>query len=115
MFNKEKLVDLMNERELSLADVSKMSGVAYSTLRDLYTGKNKNPLANTLRKISQGLNVEADYFINDEIEDISQLDKKVDESGIKTIAAHFETEDFTDEDLKDIKNFINYIVSKKKK
>lgn len=68
MFNKNKLISLMNEKGLTLSDVSKICGIAYSTLRDLYTGKNKNPLANTLSKMARGLNINADYFVDDEIE-----------------------------------------------
>ena len=64
MFNKEKLIKLMEEKNLKLIDVSKLCGIAYSTLRDLYTGKNKNPLANTLKKMAEGLGVDSDYFID---------------------------------------------------
>lgn len=70
MFNKTKLIKLMEENGLSLADVAKLCGVPYSTLRDLYTGKNKNPLANTLKKIAKGLNIDSDYFVDDDMDDL---------------------------------------------
>lgn len=114
MFVREKLIELMNERNLNLSQVSKMCGIAYSTLRDLYTGKNKNPLANTLKKLSQGLNIDSDYFIG---EDNSKTESSIDEkpSKLETLAAHFDGEDFTEEDLDDINKFIKYVISKKNK
>jgi len=65
----------MDERRLNLTDVSKLCGIAYSTLRDLYTGKNKNPLANTLKKMAKGFEVEADYFI-----DLESIDDNIEEN-----------------------------------
>lgn len=122
MFIKEKLIRLMEERNLNLAQVSKMCNIAYSTLRDLYTGKNKNPLANTLKKLSDGLNVDADYFIEEEIPEngpkqkpIDKINQLVEENKIKAMAAHFEGEEFTDEDVRDIEKFIKFVLSKKKK
>lgn len=119
MFNKEKLVKLIEEKGLNLREVSIKCGIAYSTLRDLYTGKNKNPLAHTLKKLSDGLDVPADFFIDDDSETgiekpIDKINKLIENNKIQTIAAHFEGEDFTDEDVEDIENFIKFVLSKKK-
>lgn len=120
MFNKEKLVSLIDQRGLNLREVSIKCGIAYSTLRDLVTGKNKNPLANTLKKLSDGLEVQADYFIEDSAEistekSLDKIHKLAETNKIKTLAAHFEGEDFSDKDVEDIENFIKFVLSKKKK
>lgn len=59
-----------------------MCDIAYSTLRDLYTGKNKNPLANTLKKMAKGLGMEADYFI-----DLEPINDEMDATMNKIIEA----------------------------
>lgn len=46
---------------------------------------------------------------------IDKINKTVKDSGINTIAAHFEDEEFTEDDKEDIENFIKYVLSKKKK
>lgn len=45
---------------------------------------------------------------------IKKVNTLIKENKIETLAAHFEGEEFTDEDVEDIENFINYIISKKK-
>lgn len=46
---------------------------------------------------------------------IDKINKTVTDSGINTIAAHFEDDEFTEDDKEDIENFIKYVLSKKKK
>lgn len=44
-----------------------------------------------------------------------KISKLVKENEIKTLAAHFDGEDITDDDVEDIKNFIEFVVQKRKK
>lgn len=46
---------------------------------------------------------------------LSRINKSIEESKIETLAAHFVDKEFTDNDIDDIENFINFILSKKEK
>lgn len=111
---------MLSEKGWSAYKLCKKANIPQSTVSDILTGKRKNPTAETLAKIADALGVSVnEFFDNEDIpteeKSIEKLNKTIKENKIETIAAHFEGEDFTDEDIEDIENFIRFILSKKKK
>lgn len=121
-----KIKELREKKGLTQKELAEEIGVAQSTIAMIESGKNKGSIE-TLAKIANYFNVSIDYLTTteeklslaiDSLENIHKLAKEgVKQKGnkIETLAAHFEGEEFTDEDIEDIKNFINFILAKKKK
>lgn len=121
-----KIKELREKKGLTQKELAEEIGVAQSTIAMIESGKNKGSIE-TLAKIANYFNVSIDYLTTteeklslaiDSLENIHKLAKEgVKQKGnkIETLAAHFEGEEFTDEDIEDIKNFISFILAKKKK
>lgn len=121
-----KIKELREKKGLTQKELAEEIGVAQSTIAMIESGKNKGSIK-TLAKIANYFNVSIDYLTTteeklslaiDSLENIHKLAKEgVKQKGnkIETLAAHFEGEEFTDEDIEDIKNFISFILAKKKK
>lgn len=110
---------LREKMGISIKDLSELTGITSAYLSMIENNKRKNPSTEMLKKIANELNVDINQlFIPDEstieetnvIDDIKEL---VAENNLKTIAAHFEGEKFTNDDLEDIEKFIKFIVSKR--
>lgn len=120
MFNKEKVLKILNNKGWSKYKLAKTAGIPQSSLHDILSGKIKNPTAERLKSIADALGVSVNEFFTEkdttskEKKPIDKINKMVEENGINTIAAHFEGEEFTEDDLEDIENFIKFIISKKK-
>lgn len=65
MFNKNRIIDLINEKGWTAYRLCKEAGMAQSTLSDILNGKKKNPSANTLNKIATALGVAVDEFFKE--------------------------------------------------
>ncbi|QXE19977.1 helix-turn-helix domain-containing protein [Clostridium sp. 001] len=112
-----KLRELRNTNNLTLKELSKKSGISVSFISDIENGR-RNPSIETLKSLANALGISADEFLktdnNSKEKPIDKINKLVKDSGINTIAAHFEGEEFTEDDKEDIENFIKYVLSKKK-
>lgn len=133
---------LREHSKMTMKELSLKSGVGKSTISEIETGKATNPKSDTLAKISSALGVTINDLLSteeklgmavDSIYKISEMafkgldfsvnedsaNYKVDnltkENKLHTLAAHFEGEEFTNEDVEDIENFIKFVLSKKKK
>lgn len=119
MFNRRKLIEIMDKKNFSAYKLWKKSGVAQSTISNILNNDNINPTTNTLSKLADALGVSVNDFFDNENEEktniMDDINKIVEKNKIKTIAAHLDSEEFTDEDLEDIEEFIKYVVSRKKK
>jgi len=60
----KRLNDLCAERNINLHELSVLSGVTYSTLRDLVKGYSKAPRIDTLHRIATGLGMTASEFLD---------------------------------------------------
>lgn len=123
----DKIKELREKKGLTQKELAEEIGVAQSTVAMIESGKNKGSIE-TLSKIANYFNVSIDYlttteeklnFAMDSLKKIHKLAKEgvnneQKENKIETLAAHFEGEEFTDEDVEDIKKFINFILTKKK-
>lgn len=53
----KRLTEICTDRHLTTNKLATLSGITQSTMRDLMTGKTKNPKLKTLHKIAIGLNM----------------------------------------------------------
>lgn len=68
---------LCKEREMSIYELAKLSGVPQTTLNELMQGRTLRPRVDTIKKICYGLNISMIEFFNDPIfEQIEGLDDK---------------------------------------
>jgi len=108
------LSDLENNKATN-PSVDKLHAIASAldvTVNDFFTTEEKLEMANTsMKKIhdmaNEGLNI-------DKVTNLDKIKNTVKENKIETIAAHFEGEEFTNEDVDDIQRFIEYVVAKRK-
>lgn len=69
MFNREKLVEVMKNKGVSMYRLWKLSGVSQSTISDMINKKGKNPTTKTLQRIADALDVSInDLFDENESE-----------------------------------------------
>ena len=85
---------------LSQKDVAENIGVAKSTY-SLYESGNREPNVNTIKKISDCLSVSADTLLG-------LNDRPV------TIAAHFDGDEYTEDELDEIRQFAEFVKNKRK-
>ena len=96
----ENLKIARERKGLSQKDIAEGIGVAKSTY-SLYESGNREPNVQTIKKIADILNVSADELLG--IDDEPQ-----------TIAAHFDGNEYTEEELDEIKKFAEFVKSKRK-
>lgn len=96
----ENLKAARERRNMSQKEVAEGIGVAKSTY-SLYESGNREPNVPTIKKIADFLNVSADDLlgINDEPQ---------------TIAAHFDGDEYTEEELEEIKQFAEFVKNKRR-
>lgn len=102
-----KLDGLMNDRNINKSQLSKESGVPYTTIDGFYKKGTENIKLSTLKKLSQYFGCSLDYLADDDIPERTQT--------IETIAAHHEGEEWTDEELDEIEEFKKFVLSKRNK
>lgn len=96
----EILRALMEEKGMKVSDIVKISGLPYSTVKAiLERGAEKAGYVNVC-KICNALGISAD-----------ELEKKVADNNYKptTIAAHFDGDEYTEEQLNRIREFAKFI------
>lgn len=114
----EKIKEIRSKKGLSTYQLSNLTGISQSAISKLENDKRKIDVE-TLQKIADALEVPIDEFFKDEDMDINEplhnINKIAKENKIETLAAHFEGENFTQDDLEDIEEFIKFVVARKKK
>ena len=83
----------------SKSELAKLSGIPYTTIDGFYKKGTDNIKLSTLRKLTECLHCSLDFLADDVKE--------------QTLAAHFEGEDFTEEELKEIDKFVEFVKSKR--
>ena len=96
-----KLNDLLNERKITVTDLARKIDIAPSTIYSIIQRNNKKVDIDVLIKISKILGVNVEYF-----SDISEEPT--------TIAAHFDGDEYTEEELDEIKQFAEFVKAKRK-
>ena len=105
----KKVNELKKKKGLTSEQLSNESGVPLGTLNKILNGTTKDPKLETLKALARVLGCKLDDF------DDSQPSKKEFKNQLETIAAHFDGDEFTEDDKDDIENFIKYVLSKKNK
>ena len=101
----ELLRKLMEQKNMKVADIVKISGLPYSTVKAiLERGAEKAGYINVC-KICNALGISAD-----------ELEQMVADQNYQptTLAAHFDGEEYTESELEEIKNFAEYVKTKRK-
>ena len=99
----EKLDLLMKERNINKSTLSKESGIAYTTIDGFYKKGADNIKLSTLKALALYFGCSLDYLVDD--------------NNTKepfTLAAHFEGDEYTPEELDEINNFVNFVKNKRK-
>lgn len=105
----ELLKKLIIETGLSMRAFSEKAGIPNTTLHSMLERGIGNASVDNVIKICRALNIS--------IEDLesmvtnSNINKKSNE--LKTIAAHYDGEKFTEEEKESINDFIKYVISKR--
>lgn len=97
----ENLKTVREQKKLTQKDVAENIGVAKSTY-SLYESGNREPNVQTIRKIADFLNTSADLLLG------------LDGEEPHTIAAHFDGNEYTEDELEEIKNFAAFVKAKRK-
>lgn len=101
----ELLRKLMEEKNMKVADIVRISELPYSTVKAiLERGAEKAGYVNVC-KICNALGISAD-----------ELEKMVVDQDYQptTLAAHFDGDEYTESELEEIKNFAEYVKAKRK-
>lgn len=88
------------QKGLSQKDVAEKIGVAKSTY-SLYESGNREPNVQTIKKIANVLDVSADELLGIDTEPV-------------TIAAHFDGDEYTEDELDEIRQFAEFVKNKRK-
>lgn len=66
----KRLLDICNEKNITLNKLSTLSGITQSTLNSIVKGESKNPRLATIRKICIGLDISIQDFFDKSFDDV---------------------------------------------
>lgn len=95
----EKISQYKKKLGLTTEELSEKSGVPIGTLNKILSGATKDPKLETLKSIAKVLGLS----LNDFDDDLPQ-----------TLAAHFEGDEYTEEELDKIKEFAAFVKANRK-
>ena len=98
----ERIRAQMELRGLSYGELANTTGLAKSAIHRYATGQTDKIPTNALAKLAEALGVTPAYLTGWE------------QQRPHTLAAHFEGEEFSDEELKEIDAFVRYVKSKRR-
>lgn len=98
----DKLDLLMKEKNINKAELARESGIPYTTIDGFYKKGSENAKLSTLKKLCAYFNCSLDYLADDCIDEP------------QTIAAHFDGDEYTEEELSKIKEFAEFVKSSRK-
>ena len=99
----DKLDLLMTEKNINKAELARASGVPYTTIDGLYKKGAENVKLSTLKKLCAYFGCTLDYLADDNVAETSN-----------TIAAHFDGDEYTEEELDEIRQFAEFVKNRKK-
>ena len=120
----EKIKKIRKESGLTQKQLAQKLGVSQAAIVQFESEKS-NPKIDTLKKIADALNVSIMDFLDagDSITEIgkdgyinhiSKYHFEPSPQFSHTLAAHFDSDEYTDEELEEIKRFAEYVKSKRK-
>lgn len=99
----DKLDLLMKEKNINKAELARESGVPYTTIDGFYKKGTENAKLSTLKKICAYFGCTLDFLADDDIEDYPTI-----------LAAHFDGDEYTSEELDEIRQFAEFVKNKRK-
>ena len=64
---KERILELCQERNLSINKLSNFSGVTQSTVNNIVSGRNNSTTISTIKKLCDGLEISVEEFFHSEL------------------------------------------------
>ncbi len=101
-----KLTELMKQQNTNANELAQRAGVPATTVYSLIKRDSNRVDIDSLIKIARALGVTADYFGND-TDSVPQPPPSV-------LAAHFTGDEYTEDELKEIYGFAEFVRSKRK-
>ena len=96
-----KINELMQEKKINANELANKIGVAPTTIYSMIKRDSKKADIEVLIRIAKELGVSVEYFSDEPIEQT-------------TIAAHFDGNEYTEEELEEIKQFAEFVKNKRK-
>lgn len=100
----DKLDFLMLDRNINKAELARESGVPYTTIDGFYKKGSENAKLSTLKRLCAYFNCSLDYLADDSVTTEQP----------HTIAAHFDGDEYTEEELEKIKEFAAFVKASRK-
>lgn len=99
----DKLDILMKQKNINKAELARESGIPYTTIDGLYKKGSENAKLSTLKKLCTYFDCSLDFLADDNLSEEPQ-----------TIAAHFDGDEFTEDELEEIKQFAEFVKNRRK-
>ena len=64
---KERILELCQERDITINKLSNMSGVTQSTVNNIVSGRNNSTTISTIKKLCDGLGITIEDFFHSEL------------------------------------------------
>lgn len=117
----DNIKELMRAKKVTSKELAEITGVTPTHISYIINNR-RQPSLDLVEKIAAILDVSVNELFNSESSESSNnetkimddINKIVEKNKIETIAAHFDGEEFTKEDLKDIEQFIKFVAARKK-
>ena len=100
----DKLNSLMDERRINKSVLAREAGIPYTTIDGFYKKGSDNIKLSTLRKLAAYFNCSLDYLVDDDN----------DWNTPTTLAAHFDGNDYTEDEMDEIKKYADFVKSRRK-
>ena len=64
---RQRIIQLCDERDISINKLSSISGVTQSTVNNIVSGRNNSATVSTIKKLCDGLGITIDEFFHSEL------------------------------------------------
>lgn len=64
---KARILELCQERDITINKLSSLSGVTQSTVNNIVSGRNRSTTISTIKKLCDGLGITIEEFFNSEL------------------------------------------------
>ena len=100
----EKLDMLMAERRINKSILSREADIPYTTIDGFYKKGSDNIKLSTLKKLAAYFHCSLDYLVDDSNSSSAPI----------TMAAHFDGDEYTEDELDDIKAYAEFVKNRRK-
>ena len=72
---RQRIIQLCQERDISINKLSSISGVTQSTVNNIVSGRNNSATVSTIKKLCDGLGITIDEFFHSDL--FSELEQEI--------------------------------------